>query len=160
MSLETDFVVLLTNNVGISALVSDRIGWGALPAARPRPHIALWMTARPIDYTLDGPSGLDEAYVQIDCWGDSYLQSLDVANAVRAGLGGFRGWVQFTGFQGIFIDGQRNDTLPTLGAPAQRYERISFDCRIWSEQFAFDDLARLAQEFHQFVNGGEPWGTV
>jgi hypothetical protein len=160
MSLETDFVTLLKNNVGVAALVVDRIAWGQLPAARPRPLISLWMTTRPIDYTMDGPSGIDAAYIQIDCWADSYLAAGDVANAVRAGLGGFRGWVDFTGFQGIFITGQRNTTDPAVGAPAARYERVSLDATIWSEQFDFDSLQRLADEFHAFVNGGEPWGTV
>jgi len=160
MSFEVDFRTLLLAAAPVSALIGDRANWGELPAARPRPLVCMWNITRPGDYTMDGPSGLNHAFLQVDCWADSYLAALDVANAIEAALSGYKGFVDFTEFQGVFFTGRADSKEPAGGAPAQRYNRSRLDVEVWYSEFDLPDLVELqavADAFHQIVHYDLPW---
>lgn len=131
MSFEADFRSAILAGSGVAALVGDRVNWAELPAARPRPLIALWNITRPGDYTMDGPSGLEQAFIQIDCWADTYLEASTLADTVKAALEALNDTVGSTQIQGVFFTGRRDGRDPMAGAPAQRYSRVSLDCGAW-----------------------------
>ena len=134
MNFERDFRHLLVNYIPLADLVGDRVSWSELPAARPRPLIVLWNVTRDTPPTMDARTGYAAAYLQVDCWGDTY----DDARAAADEISGFLQTLQDvvdgdTRFQGVFLQGRQDGNEPALGSPAARYFRVRIDCTVhWS----------------------------
>jgi hypothetical protein len=63
------------------------------------------------DYIMDGPSGLAQARVQIDCHADTYSGAKALARQVRVALSGYRDSLRILG---VFLDAER-DLAPESG---------------------------------------------
>lgn len=127
-SFEEDFRSLILS-AGVQAVVNDRVAWATIPPVRP--CVVIWNTTRDHDYTFSGPSGLKQAFAQIDCQAVRYRDALILARLVTDAIDAHNGIVGGTDFQGVFIRGRRDGDEPTTGAPAQRYERCSLDVEVW-----------------------------
>lgn len=68
----------------VVALVVDRIQWDVRDEVSP--SLALHLITAPPDWTLKGGSGLVQAVVQFDCWGEDFLSAKAVGLAVVAAL--------------------------------------------------------------------------
>jgi len=131
MNLEVDLRSAILGLPGMTALVDDRVNWGELPAARPRPLISLWtITALP-DYHMAGQTRLHQTFVQFDCWADSVAEAKAVADILVDQMGAYHATVGSTLFQGVFWRGRRDSHEPLSGSPAARYSRVSLDAEIW-----------------------------
>ncbi|WP_299133558.1 DUF3168 domain-containing protein [uncultured Amaricoccus sp.] len=104
--MEEDLRALLIADAGVAAAVAARVSWGGRPQGSDLPAILLHLVARPGAHLLDGPSGLVESRVQVDCWGRTYAGAKLAARAAERALDGFgrvgSGVIGGTRFQGIF----------------------------------------------------------
>lgn len=67
------------------------VDWNISPQGLAPPRIVLWTISGGADYTLSGPSGLCDARVQVNCYGQSVAAAKGLAGQVRAALSGWRG---------------------------------------------------------------------
>lgn len=112
---------LLTGSAAISALApSDRIVWGTLGQGKPLPAAVLNAISNNQGMTQQGPDGLWQGRVQIDCYGKTYADALELSDAVIALLNGYRD----QNFRLIALDARRDHNEP--GA-TDRPHRISLD---------------------------------
>ena len=95
---------LLMSSSAVTSLCGQRIDFGGSPQGAVNPRVVLWTISDRADMTLDGPSSLSRARVQIDCYGATFLQAKTLSRAIRAVLDGYAGG----GFQGVFLDGVRD----------------------------------------------------
>lgn len=89
---------LLLDSSAVAALCGDRIDWGSRPQGSSLPAIVLNVVAEAEDHDLEGPDGLSQGRVQVDCYGQTYDRTKRLARAVRGVLDGHRD----EEFQGIF----------------------------------------------------------
>lgn len=121
----------LLATAAVTALVpAERIVWNqrigpALPA------ISLHrITGRP-DYHLQGPSGLVDSLVQVDCWGASFASVTAVARAVQAALSAHAGGVISRCFiENLRSSFEKGDGATGASTPTD-FHRSSLDVRVW-----------------------------
>jgi hypothetical protein len=131
--MEEALFTLLLGDTGLAPMVGGRIYPSARPQASPLPAITLQRIGGGPLYADDGEVGLEEARLQIDCWGATYTSAKQVARAVTLRLSGFDGQVGATVFQSIELDAERDLREP--GSNAAEYPfRTSLDFIIWSER--------------------------
>jgi len=114
MRLEEAIYARLAGTAPLSALVGDRIFPLLAPPETASPYATYQRIDGASDHVLDdGPSGLGEARVQVDCWSaeregvDAYSEARRVALAVAGGLDGFRGLVDDGAGGGLRIKSSR-----------------------------------------------------
>src|SRR6218665_2097348 len=96
---------LLTGSAAITAIApSTRVSWGVLAQGSPLPALILNVISNTDGLTQQGPDGLWQGRVQVDCYGAKYAEALSLANAVIALLHGYRAGA----FRGIFLDTRRD----------------------------------------------------
>jgi hypothetical protein len=125
---EEDFRSLI-RSAGVAGVVGERVTWGEIPPQRP--CVAVWNTTRDHDYHMGGPSGLKQAFVQIDCQAVHYADANNLARLIVSAIDAHNGTIADTDIQGVFIRGRRDSDEPSTGAPAQRYARCSLDVEVW-----------------------------
>ena len=81
--MEEALLAHLAADGGVRALVADRIEWAVRGAV---PCVALHLISAQPDTTLAGQSGLVQARVQVDCWGETFLKAKQIGAAVIAAL--------------------------------------------------------------------------
>lgn len=120
--MELEFRALLTGHASVSAIVSaSQVNWIKHPQSQPFPAIVLTTTSNTDGLTQQGPDGLWQGRVQVDCYATEYGTARSLADAVVECLSGYRGG----GFQLISLDSQRNG----------------------DETGGVDDLARISLDF-------------
>jgi uncharacterized protein DUF3168 len=131
--MEEALIALLLGDTALAALIAQRIFPASRPQASPLPAVTLQRIGGGPLYADDGEVGLEEARLQIDCWGSTYTSAKQVARAVTRRLSGFDGPVGITVFQSIELDAERDLREP--GSNAADYPfRASLDFIIWSER--------------------------
>ncbi len=105
MSFETDLHTRLSQDGGISALVSTRLFPALAPQGTARPYCVYTVVSKPHIYSHSGFSGLSKIKVQVSCYGDSYQQAKNVANAVISAL---ETWPGSQGSQSAFCTNQQD----------------------------------------------------
>jgi hypothetical protein len=113
---------LLLADSGVSGLVDDRVNFGAYPQGDPFPGIVLNAISDVDDFTLQGPSGVPEFRVQVDCYAVSYGAAKELSRAVKSLLNGY----QSGAIQGVFHAGSR-DGREGGSNEAERPYRVSMD---------------------------------
>ena len=124
--MEEDFRALLVGapSVGLSG---THVNFGTHPQGLRLPAIVLTVVDSGQGLTLDGPDGLWDGRVQVDCYGDHYDDAKRLSRAVISTLSGHSD----DAFQGIFHVATR-DTHET-GATDRPF-RVSLDFSThWSE---------------------------
>jgi len=130
---EKTLVEFMLANAALTALVSTRINWQFRPQGGLLPAIVLHRISGVRDYAMEGPTGLVESRVQIDCWASTHLSAITVAQAVRTLLSGIRRTFGDMQFQGVFIDSERHD-FEKEGNAAEDFHRVSMDFKIWHSE--------------------------
>lgn len=120
--MEEQIRALLLNDSGVSSLAGSRVNFGTHPQGQPFPAIVLNTISDADDYTLQGPSGITEARIQVDCYGGTYGAAKLLSRAVRSLLGGYQGGA----LQGVFLAGSR-DSREGGSNEAERPYRVSMD---------------------------------
>lgn len=82
---------ILSNDAGVTALVSTRVYPDTVPQEASFPYVAYTIVSTsPLNYK-DGASPLDEVSVQVDMYSRSYATTQDIAAAVRSALDRYTG---------------------------------------------------------------------
>lgn len=81
----------LVADAGVLTLVSTRVRTTQADEADALPYILLFLINDASSYSMAGEVGLARCRLQVDCIGATPLSSLNVSEAVRAALSGFRG---------------------------------------------------------------------
>lgn len=124
--MEEEFRALLQANAAISAIASH-INFGAHPQGQPLPAIVLNTVSYQEAMTLDGPNGLTDSRVQVDCYANGYGPAKQLSRAVLALCHGYRGG----NFHGVMlIDASDSRTQQTYDATADQPYRVSLDFRV------------------------------
>lgn len=114
----------LAANGDLAALVADRLQWAVRDAP---PSLALHLIDAPPDQTLKGPSGLVQARIQADCWGDTFLKAKQIGAAFVAALPPRRhvvGGVRFLSC--VVLDLERG----RFGQTPNQFHRSRIDVRV------------------------------
>ena len=114
MSIKAAIYSLLSSDVPLAALVSDRITPGGDPA-RGVASVTYHMISSVRTHTMDGPDTLVTPTMQVNSFGASDLEAENVAEAVRTVLDGFSGTVGGVEISYIAMDdqGDLDDFEPT-----------------------------------------------
>lgn len=123
---------LLRSNVDLSALTSV-VDWGKRPQNDfSLPAVVLQRIYGGRDYVTSGASGLVETRVQADCYGETYGDAKETAQALMAVVNAYSGVFDGVHFQRISIDSER-DTNETEAADRHLF-RTSIDLLIWHDE--------------------------
>lgn len=100
---------LLLADTAIAGLTGsgDRLYWNVGEQGKPDPMAVLYLISGVPDYHMQGPSGLVESRVQVDCRAGTVAEALALARAVEARLSGYRGTRDGIKFMGIFKQSER-----------------------------------------------------
>ena len=119
-------IAKLLADSGVLALVATRVYPGVRPQAEPLPAIVYNMISANPSYSDDGEDGIEEARIQLDCWGVTYSSAKTVARAVKAALSAFGGTVSGVRFRYITLGLEHDIQEP--GANSASYPfRTSLD---------------------------------
>lgn len=88
--MEEQLRAVLLASAPVDALVDGRINWTEHPQGKPYPAIVLHGISDVEETTLDGPAGISDARVQVDCFGYSFGEAKQLSRAVRRLLSGYR----------------------------------------------------------------------
>lgn len=88
----------------VDAAIAPPVAWGAAKRDSVPPYVVLRRVSSGADTLLDGPAGLQEARVQIDCYGTSYREAVETADAIEAAISGHRGG----DIAGVFFESRRD----------------------------------------------------
>lgn len=78
-------------------------------------------------YSDDGDIGLTQALYQIDIFTDLPSAGRTIANAIRAGMDGYKGTTQSTAIERIYIDNERHQPPERSGGEPNAISRYSID---------------------------------
>lgn len=91
MHIEIELRKYLIAQSGISDIVGSKVHPEVLPTAGQYPQVTYHVISRKHLHNLDGGAGATIDRIQIDCWSYDYSVMLDLADAIRDKLDGFRG---------------------------------------------------------------------
>lgn len=120
--IEEELRTYLLADATIAGLIGTRLYPDILPQSPTMPALAYSVAGGVSVHSTDGASNLAGPRFQVDCWGATKNQAINLYNAVRKRLNGKR-----TGnIQGAFLEGWRDlyDPQPQL------YRRIA-DFMVW-----------------------------
>jgi hypothetical protein len=96
MSVDSDLKARLVADGTINGLISGRVYPDILPQGPTYPALTYFRVSGPRLYHLRGASGRSTPRYQIDCWAETRLGARVLAEAVRASLSGFHGFMGTT----------------------------------------------------------------
>ena len=82
--MEAALIARFCADAACAALAVDRFAWDERPRRGGLPAVVLTMVAPGIEYTHDGPDGLDFAWVQADVWAETSEAVSALVVAIRA----------------------------------------------------------------------------
>lgn len=97
---------LLTGYSPLTALVSTRIFWNAIPQDTPDPCVVLYKIAGAPHHTYQGPTDLEPSIVQIDVRAVTVTSMWAVRDAIMACLDGYKGG----SFQAVLSTSERQSS--------------------------------------------------
>jgi hypothetical protein len=89
--MEEAFRTILLNTSAINEVVGNRISFNSAMQGAALPYIVLHVIDDQEDHTYQGPDGLSQGRVQVDCYGATYGQAKTLSRSVRGVLDGYRG---------------------------------------------------------------------
>lgn len=98
----------MLDDAGIAALVADRVYAVIARQGQREPHIVVHRISGVGDHHMQGPSGLTQSRVQIDCYALDLDVASTLANLVKERLDGFHGsilWGEDSPAEAIVVQG-------------------------------------------------------
>lgn len=106
----------------LSGAVSFPVAWGTMGAGTALPRASIYRTGGARDMHLEG-NGLKDTRLQIDCYGETYAQTITASRAIRDALEGYQGGP----IQGAFLESTRDGFTDD----AQLLQRVSLTFLVW-----------------------------
>lgn len=132
--MEAALRALLIAHAPLTALVAQRIYWGALPQGVTRPAIVLYRISGAAGRHMQGSDRLTDALVQIDVQALNVNEGPQSLWAIRdvliALLDNYRGQQGGVFFQGIFLQGERQASDELVGGGLVHLCQLDFN--IWA----------------------------
>lgn len=107
---------LLRANAGVISAAGGKVEWSAQPQGAVAPYITLHRIGGNRSQHLQGPDGMIESRVQVDCWGPTYASAKTAARAAIAVLNGYRSGL----IRRVFVESERDDHDLTPPDPLYR----------------------------------------
>ena len=82
--MEEAIISKLLADSGVGALVGSRVFPGSRPQASALPCIVMYRISGAPGYADDGEIGIEQARMQLDCWGQAFTSAKQVSRAVQA----------------------------------------------------------------------------
>ena len=130
--MEAGIQQLVTAAPAVSALIGSRLYPLLLPDAPVYPAATYQVISCVEEQTLDGPTGIFTARVQVDAWSPSYSETKATAAAIRGVL---------DGFDGTLADGTRVANMWLCDSPADAFTP---EARLYRTQQDFKLIYSLA----------------
>mgnify|MGYP000919816565 CR=1 FL=1 len=111
MQIESILRAILVADPDVAAIIGTRAYQGQLPREPTFPAIVYQMISRP----QDGLTGIVQARMQYTCMAESWREAVDLADAVRCALHGYRGARDGARIEYIQYAGQHDDYDETTG---------------------------------------------
>lgn len=127
--MEETIIAFLLADPALAALIGDRLTPGVRTQGASLPALVFNLISDLPDYTNDGPSGLAQARIQLDAYGETYAQAKAVQRATAARVSGLRVTIGGWAIQGVFQQNAR-DTF-THDAP-EKIPGVSTDFIVWA----------------------------
>lgn len=128
-TIEEAIYAKLNGDVNISALVSTRIYPLKMPDKTPMPAITYFRVSGPRVEHFQGSSTLAHPLYQIDAWGKTLREVINLSSKIRNALQGYAGTIASVRIQGILFE---NDT-DLYEEDTETYHR-AMDFRIWYDE--------------------------
>ncbi len=133
-SVETELYFLLTNDAGVTAIISTRIYPNIALQGAALPHLVYKQLSGPRDEVMEGPSGLVESRFEMNCWSDTYSETRDLADAVRALLDGYSGTADAVEIQAIHLVDESDTPALTPGTDVIKRYGKRLDLTVWFKE--------------------------
>jgi len=117
-----DIKTLLLNNEQTAALLDTRIYASVLPRTYKFPVACFHQYGQSALYSFEGLAPLTETYFQFDCYGSTATSAREVAEAIKAVLGGYTGTLSSGTVQCCYLE--RDMDMPFV--PDADVKGISF----------------------------------
>lgn len=108
-----DMVTALVTYLEAQSLACGQRIYPSTSQGREFPFIVYQRITLAVDMAHDGPSGLEDERIQLDCWGD-YDQVSDLALELEVALSGYKGLMGTVNIGSVFVvskkDGYDEDT--------------------------------------------------
>lgn len=127
--MEEELIQHLLACAPLNALVGQRMNWNKRPQGGVIPDIVLQKISDIPQYAFNEPQELWSSRVQIDCWGNTFLEAVNVSREVFSCLSGLKEELSGVEIQGAFLIGERQSFEE--GEATARYHRVSQDFNIW-----------------------------
>jgi len=114
----------LASITDITDIVDDKIYHHHLPQEAVFPVLTFQMISSRHDHDIQGAAGACTARYQVDCWSRSLAECVELAEAVRQALQGYKGTMEDDHIFFITLDDQNNlDEAPKDGSDQWLYRR-------------------------------------
>jgi hypothetical protein len=137
--IEAGLTALLLGNTAVAAIVGDRVYPLVLPGKPGTEEVRKYVpsvtyqrvSSTRVAGTLQGPSELVGARIQVDAWADSYATVKHLADAIRSAVDGFKGTAGGKDIQGAFLEIDFDQFEPDV-----RLWRVTQNYRVYHNEVA------------------------
>jgi hypothetical protein len=128
--LESELANFILLGPGIAGLIGDRITPVVLVQNSPLPAVTYQSIAKTrLRVHGDGPTGLCDSLIQVDCWAERYNQCKTLADLIRVYLDGYKGLMGSVRVQQTILVTERDDF-----EDEREIHNVSMDFRITHEE--------------------------
>lgn len=115
MTIEEGLVAYVLAQTAIAALIDTRIMPSPLRQDVPLPAISYQLISVRDDILHDGPQGLPDARIQLDCWADTYAAAKALAAVVKETVHAHRGMMGTVNVQRAKVENVVDGFEPNTG---------------------------------------------
>lgn len=115
MTIEEGFVAYVLAQSAITTLIGTRIMPAPLRQDSDLPAVSYQLISQRDDVLHDGPQGLPDARLQLDCWADSYASARALAEAIRTAVHAYRGMMGVVNVQRAKVENIVDGFEPNTG---------------------------------------------
>lgn len=134
MSAEKAIHHILTNTLGVTNIVGDRVYPKTLPQPPILPAIIYTRVSGPRISSLQGASGLAHPRFQIDVFSEDYVEAKNLVRQVQLALEGRRGTFNGVDVQGVLFEGDRDMNDDVEGSLVTDQHRVTMDFIVWHRE--------------------------
>jgi len=131
MAVEKAVRDILVSSTGVTSIVASRVYSGFVPQEVTMPFIMFRRDRTERNRSLDGPSGLVAAEIEVNCISQSAAQLQSLADAVRLALDNYSGTNKGITVHRSFLDDESDDTELEVSGGDERVRRRALDFVIW-----------------------------
>jgi hypothetical protein len=115
MTIEEGLVAFLLAQSGITTLIGTRIMPAPLRQNVQLPAISYQLISVRDDVLHDGPQGLPDTRIQLDCWADTYAGAKTLAATVKTAVHGYKGTMGTVSVQRAKVENVVDGFEPNTG---------------------------------------------